>query len=73
MSNLSVKNKQQEKIKYKNFVPKVLGAFTIVVLCGLPLIVTNAYFTSAAKKMAEQCNVELWDRDTLQKVFKKLH
>lgn len=33
------------------------------------MVVTNSHFTSAAKQMADRCAVELWDRDTLKKVF----
>lgn len=33
--------------------------------CGKALVITNSYFTRAAKKLAEKCGVELWDRDKL--------
>jgi len=29
------------------------------------VVVTNSYFTAAARKMAEELQVELWDRDTV--------
>lgn len=33
------------------------------------IVVTNSYFTSSAKKLAEKCNVDLYDRDVLVKIF----
>ena len=34
------------------------------------MVVTNSHFTSAAKKMAKECEVSLWDRDTIIKNFR---
>ena len=39
--------------------------------CQKAMVVTNNYFTSAAKEMANKCNVELWDREQIKKKFKK--
>ena len=33
--------------------------------CTRAMVVTNSYFTEAAKKQAADCKVELWDRDQL--------
>lgn len=32
-------------------------------------VVTNNYFTANAKNLAEKCNVELWDRNTIIQTF----
>lgn len=34
------------------------------------MVITNSYFTSSAKKLAEKNGVILWNRDTLIKKFK---
>lgn len=33
--------------------------------CHVAVVLTNRYFTPAAKELAEQTGVVLWDRDTL--------
>lgn len=38
--------------------------------CKNAVVATNSHFTKAAKEMAAKCNVELWDREHLQKKFR---
>lgn len=38
--------------------------------CDSAMVVTNSVFTTNAIKMAKQCEVELWNRDTCRKKFK---
>ncbi len=33
------------------------------------MVVTNSYYTKAAKELAKSNNVELWDRDSINKLF----
>lgn len=40
--------------------------------CDKAMVVTNNYFTSGAKKLAQANQVELIDRDELKKMIKKL-
>lgn len=40
--------------------------------CQKGMVVTNNYFTQAAKDLAKHNNVELWDRDKLMKVLMSL-
>ena len=37
--------------------------------CDTSLVITNSYYTSSAKKLAEKIGVELWDRDMLMEMF----
>ena len=37
--------------------------------CDHAMVITNSEFTPAAVKLAEKCNVELWDREMLRKKF----
>lgn len=37
--------------------------------CNKAIVVTNSFFTKNAKTLAKNCNVELWDRNTLKKKF----
>ena len=37
--------------------------------CDTSLVITNSYYTSSAKKLAEKIGVELWDRDMLDELF----
>lgn len=39
--------------------------------CQVAVVITNNYFTSAAKKLAEANKVLLWDRDVLEKLIKE--
>jgi len=40
--------------------------------CQRALVVTNSYFTTPAKQLAERCRVELWDRKTLKEKIKTI-
>ena len=35
--------------------------------CKNRMVITNSYFTPAARRLAEKCNVVLWDRDDCKK------
>lgn len=37
--------------------------------CHVALVLTNQYFTSGAKKLADKIGVVLWDRDTLEQLL----
>jgi tetratricopeptide (TPR) repeat protein len=37
--------------------------------CNKAIVVTNSYYTASAKKLAKSLDVELFDRDRLQKIF----
>lgn len=37
--------------------------------CHVALVLTNRYFTSGAKKLADKIGVVLWDRDTLEQLL----
>ena len=50
-------------------VQEVIGALHYY-NCNKAMVVTNSFFTPNAKKMAEKCDVILWDRNTLKKLFK---
>lgn len=39
---------------------------------GQAVVVTNSYFTSSAKQLAKQLEIDLWDRDTLIKMIEKI-
>lgn len=38
--------------------------------CNKAMVVTNSFFTPNAVNMANKCDVELWDRNTLKKQYK---
>lgn len=38
--------------------------------CDSSMVITNSYYTSSAKKLAEKIGVELWDRDVLFETFR---
>jgi restriction system protein len=71
--------KDSEKVvvqakRYKNKVGvkainEVLGALHYY-NCNRAIVVTNSFYTPNAIKMANKCNVELWDRTTIKKLFK---
>jgi restriction system protein len=71
--------KDSEKVvvqakRYKNKVGvkainEVLGALHYY-NCNRAIVVTNSFYTQNAIKMANKCNVELWDRTTIKKLFK---
>jgi len=39
--------------------------------CQRALVITNSIFTLSAKRLAQRCNVELWDRDVLKEKLKE--
>ncbi len=36
--------------------------------CNIPVVITNRHFTEAAKQLADQIGVRLWDRETVLKM-----
>ena len=40
--------------------------------CHVGGVLTNQYFTAGAKELAEATGVLLWDRDELQRMFKRV-
>jgi restriction system protein len=52
------KNIHIRAVQEANAAPAMYG-------CSRAMVVTNRYFTQAAKKLARANRVELWDRDTL--------
>lgn len=55
MSHKSINDYQGENVDKKSFSSKILNLFTIAVLCGLPLVVTNAYFNILQTKYLFYC------------------
>lgn len=49
-----------------------VNAARVYYQCHRALVITNFRFTISAKQLAERCNVDLWDRETLKEKIKKI-
>lgn len=40
--------------------------------CDVPVVLTNSYFTPSAEELADEIGVELWDRDELNRLVRRV-
>lgn len=66
----AVQCKRYDKKLNNSAVQEVIGGLAYYG-CEVGAVMTNSYFTAAARKLAEVNGVELWDRDTLEKMLNK--
>ncbi|SFB87646.1 restriction system protein [Ruminococcus albus] len=66
----AVQCKRYDKKLNNSAIQEVIGGLAYYG-CEVGAVMTNSYFTAAARKLAEVNSVELWDRDILEKMLRK--